>query len=283
MTAVREASPRPAPPRAAEPALRRALVDAASARYRPAGRFAYHFARGKLGLDPLFTDLLRLGALPARGRFLDLGCGQGVFAAWLLAARARFLDLGCGQAVFAAWLLAARARFDAGQWPAGWPAPPLLEQLHGLELMPRDVARAQAAFVAEPRVQVAQGDICATPFEPVDAITILDVLHYFDAARQHDVLRRARAAFGPGGVLVARVGDAARGLRFDLSRWVDQAVTLVRGHGFSSLHCRSAADWAAALAALGFDVRIVPTEGGPPFANTLLIARVPAAGEGHAS
>lgn len=262
MTAVREASPRPAPPRAAEPALRRALVDAASARYRPAGRFAYHFARGKLGLDPLFIDLLRLGALPARGRFLDLGCGQ---------------------AVFAAWLLAARARFDAGQWPAGWPAPPLLEQLHGLELMPRDVARAQAAFVAEPRVQVAQGDICATPFEPVDAITILDVLHYFDAARQHDVLRRARAALGPGGVLVARVGDAARGLRFDLSRWVDQAVTLVRGHGFSSLHCRSAADWAAALAALGFDVRIVPTEGGPPFANTLLIARVPAAGEGHAS
>ena len=57
-------------------ALQLALVEAASARYRAGGRFAWHFARGKLGMDPLFIDLLRLGLLPAHGRFLDLGCGQ---------------------------------------------------------------------------------------------------------------------------------------------------------------------------------------------------------------
>jgi SAM-dependent methyltransferase len=243
-----------APDNAARRRLQRALVDAASARYRPAGHFAYHFARGKLGIDPLFTDLLWLGVLPSE---------------------ARILDLGCGQAVLAAWLLAARERFEAGQWPAGWPSPPSLRHLHGLELMPRDVARAAPAFANEPRVRVEQADICEHAFEPVDVVTIFDVLHYFGPERQAGVLRRIRAALGPGGLLVARVGDVASGLRFRLGRWVDQAVTFVRGHGVSPMHCRPAAAWGEALRELGFEVQIVPTEGGPPFANTMLIARVP--------
>ncbi len=239
-------------------ALHRALVDAASARYQKGSRFAYHFARGKLGIDPLFIDLLRLGDMPAS---------------------ARFLDLGCGQAVFAAWLLAARERFEAGLWPAGWAPPPRVESLHGLELMPRDVARAQAALASEPRVRIECGDICTTEFEKVDVITIFDVLHYFGPAAQDDVLSRIRGALRPGGLLVARVGDAAGGFRFSLSRWVDQTVTFVRGHGFSPMYCRPAEEWAHALRLLGFQVRTIRTEGGPPFANTMLIARLPAMGD----
>lgn len=239
-------------------ALHRALVDVASARYRSGGRFSYHFARGKLGIDPLFIDLLRLGEFPARGRFLDLGCGQ---------------------AVFASWLLAARQCYEAGTWPAGWTPPPTVESLHGLELMSKDVARAEAAFSGEPRVRIELGDICQTSFEAVDVITIFDVLHYFGPDAQDDVLRRIRAALRPGGVLLARVGDAAGGLRFSLSRWVDQAVTFVRGHGFSPMYCRPVSDWARTLHELGFEVRTIRTEGGPPFANTMLIARVPSTGD----
>lgn len=239
-------------------ALHRALVDVAGARYRQGSRFAYHFARGKLGIDPLFIDLLRLGLLPAKGRFLDLGCGQ---------------------AVFAAWLLAAQERYEAGFWPTGWAPAPTVENLHGLELMPRDVARAHAALADEPRVRIECGDICKAEFENVDVVTIFDVLHYFGPAGQEDVLARIRGALRPGGLLVARVGDAAAGLRFSLSRWVDQAVTFVRGHGFSPMYCRSVEDWAQMLRALGFQVQIIRTEGGPPFANTMLIARVPETGE----
>jgi SAM-dependent methyltransferase len=252
------AAPLPQAGEGEKAALRRALVNAASARYRPAGRFAYQFARGKLGMDPLFIDLLRLGVLPRE---------------------ARILDLGCGQAVLAAWLLAAREHFESGQWPAGWPEPPRLLGLHGLELMPRDVARAAPAFAGEPRVRVEQADICERAFEPADVVTIFDVLHYFDPSRQADVLRRIRAALGPGGLLLARVGDAAGGLRFGLSRRVDQFITFVRGHGFSPMYCRTAAAWSQALRELGFQVDTAPTEGGPPFANTMLIARVPPAGE----
>ena len=40
------------------------LVDVASAPYRRAGRFAWHFARGKLNLDPVFRhDPLYKGGL----------------------------------------------------------------------------------------------------------------------------------------------------------------------------------------------------------------------------
>jgi chemotaxis methyl-accepting protein methylase len=75
------------------------------------------------------------------------------------------------------------------------------------------VARAAPAFANEPRVRVEQADICEHAFEPVDVVTIFDVLHYFGPERQAGVVRRIRAALGPGGLLVARVGDVASGLR----------------------------------------------------------------------
>ena len=40
---------------------RRALIGRASAPYRPSGRFAWHFARGKLNRDPVFTALFERG------------------------------------------------------------------------------------------------------------------------------------------------------------------------------------------------------------------------------
>src|SRR5262249_53534098 len=60
----------------------RALVAAAALRYRAAGRFAYYFARGKLAGDPAFRAVLERG-LVADGAVLDIGCGQGLLAAWL--------------------------------------------------------------------------------------------------------------------------------------------------------------------------------------------------------
>ena len=63
------------------------LVDKAAAPYRASGRFAYHFARGKLGGDPVFAGLLLHGLIPHQVRILDIGCGQGLLASWLHAAR----------------------------------------------------------------------------------------------------------------------------------------------------------------------------------------------------
>ena len=60
-----------------------ALLNAASAPYREAGRFSWRFARGKLGLDPVFRHLLREGLIKPNARVLDIGCGQGLLASLL--------------------------------------------------------------------------------------------------------------------------------------------------------------------------------------------------------
>ena len=106
-------------------AFTRALLDGATAPYRSAGLFAWYFARGKLNGDPAFLGLLERGLIPDDARILDLGCGQGLLAAWLFEAR---------------------ALFDAGHWPAHWPPAPKPLAYRGIELMPREVRRARGAL-----------------------------------------------------------------------------------------------------------------------------------------
>lgn len=227
------------------------LIDAATEPYRSAGKFAWHFARGKLGGDPVFVGLLEHGLIGQSSRVLDIGCGQGLLASWLLSARA--------------------AR-DQGKWPAQWPAAPSPVSIHGIELMPRDVERARRALGDAARFTL--GDMCSTDFGKADTVVILDVLHYVSIEAQNDVLRRVRDALLPGGRLVLRVGDAGAGLPFLCSVWVDRVVTFVRGHRNSRMYCRPLADWIKALEALGFRVRSLPMNKGTPFANILLVAEL---------
>lgn len=229
------------------------LVDAAAAPYRSAGHFAWHFARGKLSRDPAFAGLLQHGLIPAQARVLDLGCGQGLLAAWLLAAQ---------------------RTHAAGNWPQHWPTPPQTTALHGVELMPRDVSRARAALGDAAGFE--QGDIRNADFGDPDAVVILDVLHYIDIPAQDAVLHRVRDALAPGGVLLLRVGDAAAGLPFRISNWVDLIVTRARGHHTERLYCRTLDDWTRALLTLGFTIKSIPMSRGTPFANVLLVASVAA-------
>lgn len=230
--------------------FRKRLLDAATAPYRQAGHFAWHFARGKLGRDPVFFSLLASGAFPAE---------------------VRMVDLGCGQALLSNWLTAARQLHASGDWPGDWPAPPRLLAYRGIELMPKDVERARPALPQHAVVE--QGDIRSVALGEVNVVVILDSLHYIETEAQNAVLQRARDALPPGGVLVFRVGDAAAGLPFLLCNWVDRLVTTVRGHRLGTLYCRPAAAWQRQLESLGFSVRPQAMDAGTPFANTLLLAR----------
>ena len=205
-------------------AFRSKLLDAASAPYQAVSRFAWHFARGKLGGDPAFWALLERGLIPDGERLLDLGCGQGLLAAWLLAARS-------GHA--------------AGEWPRSLPPAPQVGALHGIELMPNDVARARAALGAQ--AEFAVGDIREAEFGRAHTVVILDVLHYLTYADQDAVLTRVRDALHPGGVLLLRIGDAHGGLPFRFSTWVDHTVTFARGHRMAHLSCRPLGAWKSAL------------------------------------
>lgn len=231
------------------PAWRR-LLDRASAPYRSAGRFAWHFARGKLGMDPVFRHVLGAGLIPPHARVLDIGCGQGLLASLLQS---------CGRA------------YHAGDWPADWPAAPAGAQVTGIELMARDVDRARAAL-GEAATFVC-GDMCRTDFPASDAVVILDVLHYVPIDEQDRVLARVHAALSPGGRLLLRVGDAAERRGFAVSQWVDHVVTRVRGHSVPPTYGRPLADWIARLQTLGFTVEPRPMSQGTPFANVLLVAQ----------
>lgn len=233
-------------------ALLHHLVDQASAPYRPAGPWAWHFARGKLKGDPLFAALLEPGLLPETGRYLDLGCGQGLLASWLLAAAG-----------------------TPPQGPAADLAHPLPRMLayHGVDMQAHSVAHASQALAGSPLpLQLEVDDMCTAPLPPADVVTLFDVLHYVPPAAQEMLLRRIRASLPHDGRLLLRVGDAAAGLPHHLSRLVDSLVVLGHGGGWPRLHCRSAASWCALLRELGFATGIRPMPGAG-FANTLILAR----------
>ena len=229
--------------------LRGLLLERACEPYRRAGRFAYYFARGKLRGDPVFRALLELGLLRGRARILDLGCGQGLLAAWLQAAA------HC---------------YERGIWPAAWPPAPRPQSMRGIEMMADEVARARLAL--GPDCDVLQADIRSAPFGSADAVVMLDVLHYLPAQSQREVLQRVRAALPPGGLLLLRVGDASGGMRFRFTRWVDSLIMRARGRGAAALHCRSIEQWRELLYECRFDSRAEPMSHGTPFANVLLIA-----------
>ena len=233
------------------------LIEAASAYYRGAGHFAWHFARGKLKGDPVFAALLAHGLLAGRSTVLDLGCGQGLLAAWLLAAHARY------------------ASDEPDVWPHGWPAPPLLRAYTGIEINAREVARARHAFTLDPgsALQIVHGDIRDVDYDPADAVVILDVLHYLDYSAQERILQRVRGALAPHGVLLLRVADAAGGSRFRLSQAIDQTVALARRRRWVPLSCRPLRAWQELLSACGFSARALPMSVGTPFVNVLLRAQ----------
>ena len=230
--------------------FRNILLERATRHYRLAGLFAWRFARGKLKGDPVFFGLLEQGLIPDARRLVDLGCGQGLLASWLLEAR---------------------ALYESGIWPADWPAAPRVENIWGLELMPNDVQRARAAL--GDRAQFLQGDIRTADLGQADVVIVLDVLHYLDYDAQEKVLRRIRAALPAGGTFITRIGDAAGGLPFHFSNWVDHVVFLLRGHSSYKVYCRTLSEWLAVLERNGFAVASLPMHKGTPFVSVMLIAK----------
>jgi SAM-dependent methyltransferase len=226
------------------------LVEAAAEPYRAAGRYAWHFAKGKLGGDPVFYFLLRRDLLPSRGRLLDLGCGQGVLMALLRAAREQFAK---------------------GQWPEDWPAPPQQLEMRGVELRP-DRARIARLALGE-RMPITQGDIRDHEFAPCSAIAIFDVLLYLSEHEQRGVLAKCADALEAGGLLLLREADSGQGLSFRITRWAERIACWSRGQFGQRLLYRHADEWVALLSSLGFSVTAEPMSEGTPFGNVLFIAR----------
>lgn len=231
------------------PANFNSIIDAATLPYARAGRYVYHFVRGKLRYDPVYRSILKNGLLPNEGRLIDLGCGLGILPALLAEAR---------------------NRHQAGNWDPDWPIPPQNLELHGVELLEQKVETAKQAL--GDKAAIFHGDIRNFELPDCSAAILLDVLMYLNAAEQRQVLQMISRALQPGGILLLREGNAAGGLRHYVTSLAEHICCVWRGRGWQALHYRSITEWISLLEESGFSVDSLPMNQGTPFSNVLFRA-----------
>ena len=202
--------------------------------YRYQGQFVEQFVRWKLRTDPMFSHLDTI--VPRSGFILDLGCGYGVAAHWLLQSTDQ-------------------------------------REVLGMDYDEDKVRVAGRSAPDHPRLRFEVRDILEGAYPAADVVLLLDVLHYWRPERQAEVLRKARAALRPGGILVLR--DAARsegpGHRW-VERWERRAIRIGHNKTEEGLHFRSREELEQALRSAGFsDLELRPVGGRG--SNLLFVAR----------
>jgi hypothetical protein len=146
---------------------------------------------------------------------------------------------------------------DAGCRGAGPPAgrPASASSYTGIELMPKDVARAQARWPPAAGAAVHLRDMCQADVPPATWWSSSTCCTTWTTRRRLGVLQRCARRWAPQGRLLLRVGDAANQRGFAISQWVDRVVTVVRGHRVPPTWGRTLQAWTTLLQGLGFVVR----------------------------
>ncbi|MBV5318232.1 MAG: methyltransferase domain-containing protein [Desulfobulbaceae bacterium] len=163
-------------------------------RYRLLEAYPRMFARFKLKLDPLFSELPRLLAERKEIKtILDIGCGYGVPACWCLEQLPGTMVIGVDPDLDRV-RVAGRAAGERGKMMVG-AAPDLPE-------------------------------IAA----PVDIILLLDMSHYLDNQQLAATLERSHRLLAPGGLLIIRFVVRPQGKRSVAWYWEDFRVRITGGH-----------------------------------------------------
>ncbi|MDD4092032.1 MAG: MMPL family transporter [Smithellaceae bacterium] len=152
-------------------------------RYRLLPGYPRVFARFKMKLDPMFSELDRYVQNPRR--ILDIGCGFGVPAVWLLEIFPR-------------------------------------AQVFGLEPDGERVLIANRVIGARGRVQVGRAPDLPDVEGPVDHVLMLDMLHLIDDREVQLVFQRIYDKLGPDGALVIRATVPSAG-KVPWKRWIEAA------------------------------------------------------------
>ena len=145
-------------------ALRRRLLG----RYCNMEAYPRLFARFKVDLDPMFSELPRiLDAADGVGTILDIGCGYGVPGCWLL------------------------ERFPTAR-------------IYGIDPDPGRVRIAARAVGDRGRIEIGRAPDIPCPEHPADLVTMMDIMHYLNNRDLPLALKKIYQCLEPGGRLVVR-------------------------------------------------------------------------------
>jgi 2-polyprenyl-3-methyl-5-hydroxy-6-metoxy-1,4-benzoquinol methylase len=195
-------------------------------------RSTYHYVVGKLRRDPCTTAIGSMGPL---GDVLDLGCGRGHLAIFLL-------ESGLCTSVRA----------------VDWDARKIAIARHAAEGL-------SASFDA---LDVRHADL-----DMADTVLLVDVLHYLAPAAQDALLERAARLVRPGGKLILRDATSSCGWRSLFTLFVEWIAVFVRFNLGERIAIRDIArDIIPQLESKGFSCALSPCWRGTPFSNVLVVA-----------
>ncbi len=198
------------------------------------------YVRGKIRIDPVYEAVAQL-VLADPTPILDLGCGLGLLSYYL---RERGFD----------------------------------QPIHGIDTAVRKIGHAQRAIGTTPGLTFAIADAAVPP--PVAPTTLaLDILHYFDAERQIELLRHLANSIPPGGSVIIRNAPRDRSswrywLTFLEEIWVRVSRWIIAK---DPINFPSIDEIVAPFEAAGCTVTVKPLWGKTPFNSHLFIFTKPEA------
>jgi len=191
--------------------------------YRKTGLTTRIYLRVKLKICPLIP----LETLfPLEGKFVDLGCGNGLFP--------NILSLGSPR-----------------------------RKITGIDLDKKKLALAEKTKKPESLIDYAAGDAADADYPEADVFSLVDVLYLIPYEKQVTVLRKCAAALNPGGILIVK--EMAARPRWKYIWNLIQETAAVKIIGFTlgeRFFFRSSGDFQSLFSDLGFKVRTVALDKG---------------------
>ncbi|MBN2199441.1 MAG: methyltransferase domain-containing protein [Candidatus Aminicenantes bacterium] len=204
--------------------------------FRSAGPAVNLYLRLKLKICPLLEVETHV---PAGGHVVDLGCGNGLFAALLL--------------------LGSSARRVTG---------------YDLDRSKLRVAERLRRRNGWERAEFHEADIVRMDPPRADVLTLIDVLYLIPRPGQEDVLRKCARALPRGGTLLVKEMDTRPRWKYAWN-WFQETVS-VRVVGFTlgrKFFFRPRREFETLLRSLGFSVETVPLDRGQIHPHILYVCR----------
>lgn len=202
--------------------------------FKGRGAWTTLYTRIKFKICPLISIEPHI---PRAGRVLDLGCGNGLFAAIL---------------------------------KRGSPTRDII----GLDLDKAKVDLAREIFRGQSGLEFRVGDVVTSDYPPADIVTLIDVLYLIPFEAQKTILAKCRNALPSGGLLAVKDMDTRPWWKYIWNNLEEtlavKIIGFTLGHRFYFQRRR---EFTAMLNRFGFDVEIVPLHKGYWYPHILYLAR----------